>query len=390
MTRRDIGVCGAAAFLLAASVAWTETGVMDKEILIGSCAVLDGPTKFLGTETVRGAKLYFDHINSQGGVNGRKLKLDSNDDGYEPDKAINCFKKLESDGVFAAGFFVGTPTAAKYAPMAKTAKIPILGFFTGAQLLREPFQRYIINVRASYYDEAKEQVDHLYDAGAPKIAVLYQNDAFGNAVLEGVKKAMKAHGAEPVALGSFPRGTLDVDEGIKSVKSAKPDAVVLVGPYAPLAEIVKRAKAGGFSPLFTTVSFVGTEAFIKASGKDGEGTVITQVVPPPDRTDLKTVALYRKLLKEKEKDAEPNFVSLEGFVDAMVMVDGLRKAGKDLTREGFIDAIETIKDLDMGLGKNLMISYGPDDHEGFKQLYPTVVKDGKAVVFTDWKSVLPK
>ena len=377
-----------AGLLALGSPAWGETGVTDTEILIGSCSALEGPANFLGTQTVLGAKAYLNHINDQGGVHGRKIKLVAYDDSYEPAKAIECFTRLKQENVFAAAFFVGTPTAAKHVPMAESAKIPIVGLFTGAQLLHEPFKRYVISVRASYHDEAREQVDNLWNAlGMKKIGVIYQDDAFGVTVLEGVKKALAKYNAAPVTIGSFPRNTLDVNRGMELVRAGNPEAVIMVGPYAPIAEIVKRGRAAGWNPLYVTVSFVGTEAYIKAMGKDGEGAVITQVVPPYTRTDLPSVALYLKTLKKYFPEAQPNFVSLEGFVDAMVLTEGLKRAGRDLTREKLIDAIESIKDLDIGLGPQLKLNYGPRDHKGFDTVYYTVVRDGQAIVFSDWKEL---
>ena len=220
-----------------------------------------------------------------------------------------------------------------------------------------------------------------------KIAVFYQDDAFGVAVLEGVKLALAKYNAAPVALGSFPRNTLDVGRGLELVRAGAPDAVVMVGPYAPLAEMVKRGRTAGWNPLYLTVSFVGTEAFIKAAGKDGEGVVITQVVPPPTRADIPTVALYQKALKKYFPEAQPNFVSLEGYVDAVVMVEGLKRAGRDLTRERLVDAIESIRDLDIGLGPQLKLSYGPRNHKGFSSVYYTLVRDGRATVFADWREL---
>ncbi len=371
-----------------AGSAGAETGVTDSEILVGSCSALEGPANFLGTQTVIGARAYLNHVNEQGGVHGRKIKLVSYDDSYEPAKAIECFNRLKQEQVFAAAFFVGTPTGAKHAPMAELSKIPLIGLFTGAQLLHDPFKRYVINVRASYYDEAREQVDNLWNGlGVRKIGVIYQDDAFGVAVLEGVKLALKKYDAAPIALGSFPRNTLDVDRGIELVRAAGPEAVIMVGPYAPLAEVVKRGRGANWNPIYVTVSFVGTEAYIKAAGKAGEGTVITQVVPPPDRADLASVALYHKSLKKYFPDAQPNFVSLEGFVDAMVLVEGLKRAGRELTRERLVETIESIQDLDIGLGPQLKLTYGPRDHKGFDKVYYTVVRNGQPIVFTDWKDL---
>ncbi len=369
------------------AVAWGEKGLTATEIVIGSCSALQGPASALGTQTILGANTYFNMINDRGGVNGRKLKLVSYDDGYEPEKTIACVNKLiQEDDVFAMGFFVGTPTGAKAAPMAEAHKVPIIGFFSGAELLRNPLRHYVINVRASYYNEARTMVDNLVDVlGMKKIAVFYQQDAFGNAVLEGVKIALSAKGMAPVALGTFERNTLDVQAGMDKIKPSQPDAVIMVGPYAPIAEFVKRAHAEKWNSQMLTVSFVGTEAFEKAAGTDGNGVVITQVVPPPSRTDLPLVKQYGEALKKYSPGAPPSFASLEGFVDAAVIVEGLKRAGKDLTRDKLIDAIEAMHGEDIGIG--MKVNYSSTDHQGFDQLYPTVIRGGVAVPFKDWASL---
>lgn len=367
------------------------TGVTAKEILIGSCSALEGPSHALGVETVTGAKAYFSLINDEGGVNGRKLKLIAYDDSYDPAKTQVCFDHLMGDRVFALGFFVGTPTAVKYVPMAESAKIPLVGLFTGAQTLYTPLRHWVINVRASYYDETREQMDGLWDSLAyRKIGVIYPEDAFGAAVLGGVKEALKAHGTEPVAVASYERQTANVGGAIDTVRAANPQAVVLVGPPNTVAPILQQAHSKGWKPLFLTVSFVGTEELIKEAGADAEGTVITQVVPPYYLTDLKGVALYRRTLSKYAPAAQPNFVSLEGFVDAMVMVEGLKRAGKELTREGLIHGIESIHEMDLGLGPQLKLDYSAKDHKGFDHVIPTVVRGGRAVPFTDWSTAAPK
>ena len=373
---------------LASAHAEEVPGVTANSILIGSCSALEGPARFLGTQTVLGATAYIHYINEQGGVNGRKIKLLAFDDSYDPEKAPACFKRMQREGVFALGFFVGTPTAAKYVPLANEDKIPVIGLFTGAQLLYEPLKHYVINVRASYYDETREQVDKLWnDLGVHQIGVIYQDDAFGKAVLSGVELALQKHHATPAGLGTFPRNTLDVQAGLDRVLADHPQAIIVVGPYAPVAEIVTKAHAAGAHPLFLTVSFVGSEEFIKTAGKDAEGTIITQVVPPYDRTDFRTVALYRDTLKMYYSDAAPSFASFEGFVDAMVLVEGLKRAGKNLTREKLISSIESIHKMDVGLGSSFVLDYGPGDHKGFDRVYDTIVRDGKPVIFTNWKTL---
>jgi ABC-type branched-subunit amino acid transport system substrate-binding protein len=342
-------------------------------------------------ETVTGAKAYFDMINEAGGVDGRKLKLIAYDDSYDPAKTQACFDKMMEQKVFALGFFVGTPTAVKYVPMAENAKIPLVGLFTGAQTLYTPFRHCIVNVRASYFDETREQVDGLWKTlGDKKIGVIYPDDAFGATVLEGVKAALKAHSAEPVAAASYPRQTSQVGGAIDTVRAANPEAVVVVGPANTVAPILKQAHAKDWKPLFLTVSFVGTDDLIQEAGADAEGVVVTQVVPPYYLTEHKTVALYRRTLSKYYPSAQPNFVSLEGFVDAMVLVEGLKKAGKDLTREGLIRGLESIHDFDIGLGSQLKLNYGQKNHKGFDHVIPTVVRGGRAVPFTDWSTVTSK
>jgi len=368
-------------------VAAQTPGVTDNAILIGSCSALDGPAHFLGQQTVLGATTYLHSINDEGGVFGRKVQLLAFDDGYDPEKAPACFKRMTKEGVFALGFFVGTPTAKVYVPMAQEEKIPVVGLFTGAQMLYEPLKHYVINVRASYYDETREQIDKLWENNIRKIGVLYQDDAFGKTVLDGVKLALQKHNSAPVGLGTFPRNSLDVDGGLKDLMTARPQAVVVVGPYSPVAAVVKKAHAAAWHPQFLTVSFVGTEEFIREAGPDSDGTIITQVVPPYDRLDYATVALYRKELTKYYPEQKPSFASLEGFVDAMVLVEGLKRAGKDLTREKLITAIESIHEMNIGMGSKLLLDYGPNDHKGFDNVYPTIVRSGQPILLTDWSGI---
>ena len=386
-----LGFCCVCTWQLAAAapaVAQAVAGVTEKEIAIGSCSALEGPSSALGKQTVAGAKAYFSLTNDEGGVNGRKLRLIAYDDSYDPAKTQGCFDKLMADNVFALGFFVGTPTAVKYLPMAEENKIPVVGLFTGAQILYTPMRHWIITVRASYYDETREQIDGMWNTmGYRKIGVIYPDDAFGAAVLDGVKVALKAHGAEPIAVASYQRQTAKADAAISSVRAASPQAVVVAGPPNTVAPIVKHAHAAGWKPLFLTVSFVGTEELITEAGDDADGMVVTQVVPPYYLTDLKTVALYRRSLMQYAPLERPSFVSLEGFVDAMALVEGLKRAGKELTREGLIRGIESVHQLDVGLGPQLKLDYSAKDHKGFDHVIPSVIRSGRPVPFTDWSTV---
>ncbi len=390
----SLGLCAVVVclFLLPSPVfGQSVPGVSEREVLIGSCSALEGPSHFLGTETVTGAKAYLDMTNDAGGVDGRKLKLISYDDSYDPAKTEACFNRLMEQKVFALAFFVGTPTAVKYLPLAESNKIPLVGLFTGAQTLYVPLRHWVVNVRASYFDETREQMDGLWGTlGYKKIGVIYPEDPFGAAVLEGVKTALKGHGAEPAATASYPRQTSQVGGAIDTVKAANPEAVVVVGPANTVGPILKQAHAKGWKPLFLTVSFVGTDDLIQEAGSDAEGVVVTQVVPPYYLTEYKTVALYRRTLTKYYPSAQPNFVSLEGFVDAMVLVEGMKKAGKELTREGLIRGIESLHEIDMGLGSKLKLNYSSKEHKGFDSVIPTVIRGGRAVPFTGWSMAAPK
>ncbi|MFZ0738794.1 MAG: ABC transporter substrate-binding protein [Candidatus Acidiferrales bacterium] len=389
-TAKVVSAFAAAVLLLVIPLQGQEgtTGVTDTSIQMGSCSALAGPASFLGMQSQIGALAYFHIVNAGGGVYGRKIEVLTSDDGYDPENAVACFNRLVKQGIFAMGFFVGAPTAAKYMPMAEAEKIPLVGIFTGAETVYEPFRHEIITVRASYFEESREQVDSLWEArGIRKIGVIHQDDAAGHIVLEGILRAISRHQATPVAVGSFPHNSLEVDQAIKTVREADPEAVIMAGPYAPLAAILKRAHASGWHPLFLSLSFAGTEALIRAAGNDAEGVIITQVVPPYDRTDLPTIKLYRDALDKYMGGMAPAFVSLEGFVDAMVVTEGLRRAGKDLTREKFISGIESIHDQDMGLGPKFLLNYGPKRHRGFDSVYATIIRGGRAVTIADWKNL---
>jgi branched-chain amino acid transport system substrate-binding protein len=252
-------------------------------------------------------------------------------------------------------------------------------------------RHWVVNVRASYYDQTRAQMDGLWNTlSYRKIGVIYPEDAFGTTVLGRAREALQAHGVESVAVGSYERQTASVGAAIDAVRAANPQAVVVIGPPNTVAPILKQAHAKGWKPLFLTVSFVGTDELIREAGEDAEGIVITQVVPPYYLTEFRTVALYRRTLSKYAPAAQPNFVSLDGFVDAMVMVEGLKRAGKELTREGLIRGIESIHDMDADLGTELKLDCSAKDHKGFDNVRPTVVRGGRAVPFTDWSMAAPK
>jgi len=363
-------------------------GVTATSIRIGSCAPLDGPTSFLGMQIELGALSYFHMVNDEGGVHGRTIDFRFFDDGYDPEKAARCFDRLNKQDVFAIGFLVGTSTALKYVPLAEAEKMPIVGLFTGAPQLYEPPKHYVICVRASYADEAHVLIDNLWKArGIRKFGVIYQDDTFGKVVLDEVESALSAHQSNLVASGKFARNTLDVAQATKAVRDARPEAVILAGPYAPVAAILKQAHSSGWDPFFLATSFVGTEGLVRAAESDANGVIISEVLPSYDRSEEPTVKLYRTALEKYAGGTPPSYISFEGFVDAMVIVEGLKRAGKDLTRERFISAIESIQNMDVGLGPRFMLDYGVKDHKGFNSVDAVVLRNGRPLPITDWKNL---
>ncbi|MBC8460736.1 MAG: ABC transporter substrate-binding protein [Deltaproteobacteria bacterium] len=360
-------------------------GVTDSEILIGSSCPLTGHASFLGTNYIHGAQSYINYINDKGGIFGRKIRVIAYDDGYDPPRCLfNTQKLINEDKVFALFCYVGTPTSVEIIPIVEEAKIPLLGLFTGANALRNPFRKYIFNIRASYYQEIAMMIKHLVeDRKLTKFAVFYQYDAYGIDGLTGTELALKKYGLEPVATGSYPRGTINVEGALKDIIASEAEAVIMVGTYDPCAIFIKLARFKKFNPVFHNVSFVGGDELARKLGSDGEGVIITQVVPSPDaRALLLTVDKYCRLLKKYYPQDEPNYVSFEGYLNAKILVKGLEGVGKHLTRKGFIKSLEGIKDLSIGIGQP--INFGPEDHQGFDTIYFSQIKDGKIVLVTAW------
>jgi branched-chain amino acid transport system substrate-binding protein len=364
-----------------------EPGVSDKQIKLGSSLALDGPAGFLGTQIIHGMDAYIKSVNEGGGVNGRVVSVVGYNDGYEPEPCLrNTQKLIENDKVFALTNYVGTPTSLKAMPVWTAAKVPALGFFTGAEGLRTPFNRYNVHVRASYYEEAAAIIDVFVNKlKFKKIAVFYQNDAFGEAVKKGTELALQNYGMAPVAYGTFERNTLAVADGLAKILPSRPDAIVMVGTYSPLAAFVKEAKKAGLArTLFHTVSFVGPEAFAREVGSDAAKCVITTVMPPYNGSNLPLITEYKTALAKHYPLDLPNFVSLEGFVNAKVLVEGLRRAGKAPTREGLIAAVESMDPFDLG---GLSVNYGPGNHVGLHRVWFTRIRNGELVEVGDWSKL---
>jgi ABC-type branched-subunit amino acid transport system substrate-binding protein len=372
MIKRRFGVVAAlaagAVAMASLSPAAAEDGVTADTIVFGQAAVLEGPASALGQGMRAGIQAAFDEINTKGGIHGRKLKLVSLDDGYEPDRSIAATKKLiEEDKVFALIGPVGTPTSAAAQPIATAAKVPFIGAFTGAGFLRNPKLDNVINVRASYGAETEAWIKHLTeDLKIRKIAIFYQDDAFGRAGLDGVMAAMKKRGLELVAEATYERNTVAVKTALLTLKRAEPEAVVMVGAYKPCAEFIRLARKLDFGPVFLNISFVGASALAKELGPDGKGVVVTQVVPFPWDTSLKVVADYQAAIK-----AAPDFVALEGYLVGRLAIAALDKAGPQPTRAGLVRIIKDTGKFDIG---GLVMTFGPTKNEGLDEVFLTVIQ----------------
>jgi ABC-type branched-subunit amino acid transport system substrate-binding protein len=353
-------------------------GVSPTEILIGSSLALGGHASFLGTQYLHGALSLIEEINNEGGIHHRKIRLIAYDDGYDPPRCVANTKRLiHKDKVFALFCYVGTPTSVKIIDIVEENKIPLLGLFTGADKLRFPFRHYIFNVRSSYYQETNAVVRYfIEEKGLRRIAVFYQYDDYGFDGLKGTQIALQKYGLSPVAMGSFLRGTLEIEDALDKIQASEAQAVIMVGTYSPCAKFIKESRDRDFNPLFHNVSFVGADKLVEELGVAGEGVIITQVVPPPtERILLPASEQYSRLLSLYYPQDTPNFVSFEGFVNARILVDALRRAGREITREGFIRALESIRDHYVGIGS--VINFGPRDHQGMDDVYLTEVRDGR-------------
>ena len=365
----------AALVLAAAQGTAAENGVSADRILLGQSVALTGPAAQLGIQMRNGIKAYLDAVNAKGGVNGRKIELTTLDDGYEPARTVPNTKKLIAENkVFALIGYVGTPTSVPVIPIFSEAKVPFIGPFTGAEALRAPFNRYIFHVRASYYDETDKIVEQVVSIGGKNIAVFYQNDGYGQAGLKGVEIATQKRNMKIAALGTVERNTVMVEEAVAKILAAKPDAVVMISAYTACAEFIRQMKKAGSAATFYNVSFVGSKALADALGKDGVGVAISQVVPYPWGTAVPVVKEYQQL-SEKAGFKDYNFSAIEGFLVAKVFVEGLRRTGKNLTREAFIGEMEKMHDVDLG---GFYVSYSPTNHAGSKFVDLTIIgRDGK-------------
>ena len=354
-----------------------EPGVSENKILFGQSAAFQGPASALGIGVREGVLAAFDEANRAGGVHGRRLDLVSYDDGYEPTKAIvNTRRLIEDDQVFALVGEVGTPTSRAVQPIATAADVPFVGAFTGAGFLRDPGLRNVINVRASYDQETEAWIRYLVDdLGLTRVAILYQDDSFGRVGLAGVVKALDRRGLALIAEGTYMRNTSAVKTAFLAIRRSQPEAVVMVGAYKPCAAFIKLARRFEIDARFVNISFVGSDALAKELGEAGEGVIISQVVPLPDEREIPLVKRYREAILASNPDSRPGFVSLEGYLIGRLVVDALRHAGPDISREKFLSTIYEVGEFDFD---GLSLVYGAADNQGLDRVFLTAIgADGR-------------
>lgn len=349
-------------------------------ITIGMSNALTGPTGALGTDFRTGAQIYFDRINEHGGIHGRKLNLVSYDDGYEPVATIsNTRTLLEKDKAFLLFGYVGTPTSRVTLPIAARLGIPFIAPFTGAGFLRQPDMPVVFNVRASYADETEAMVKYLTETlHFTRIGLFIQDDAYGSAGRNGARKALEKRNLQVVSVGKYKRNTSDILPALDKLRAANPQAVIMVGAYAPSAAFIQQARKTGFNPVFMNVSFVGTQQLTEALGRDGEGVYITQVMPSPYDTSLPLIRAYQA---DATNSKVPNmnmfnYGTLEGYVGANVLVHMISSTGSALSRAAFISTSENLGRFNIS---GLNFSFSPNNHQGSTRVYLTRIVSGTVV-----------
>lgn len=351
-----------------------ESGVAADRILFGQAAPLEGPAASLGRGMRDGIAAAFAEANRAGGVKGRRLDLLSRDDGYEPTRSVEATRGLiEQDRVFALIGPVGTPTSQAAQPVAAEAGVPFVAPFTGAGFLRDPGLTNVVNLRASYFQETEVMVERLTkDLGASRVAVFYQDDAFGRAGLEGTRRALERRGMQTAAEGTYERNTTAVRGAVLAIQRGRPDAVVMVGAYKPCAEFIKVARQVRLNPAFVNISFVGSDALARELGPAGEGVLVTQVVPFPRDPSAPLARRYQEALRAHDPAAEPGFVSLEGYLAGRLAAAALERLPGEPTRQGFLRAIlggDAPFDLD-----GLRLTFGSGDNQGSDEVHFTVLR----------------
>jgi ABC-type branched-subunit amino acid transport system substrate-binding protein len=369
-----LAVTNKLAVALLACVLWgralAEPGITANEIILGQAAGFTGSVAGTVKELTAGAKAYFERVNATGGVHGRKIVLESVDDGFDPKRTPDAIRKLIAEKqVFAMFLSRGTPTNEAAYPVLEEMKVPLVGPSTGAMSMYDPPRKYLFPVRPSYHSETAKIVAQLVSTGINRVAVFHTDDSFGKDGLTGTLNALKKHSLTPVVVASHARGTVKVEEAVAAISKADPQAVIMVTVLDAGVAFIKQMKKTGASPLFVTLSNNSSNAFIKNLGEDGHGVAVSQVSPYPFYRSMPITQEFHDVIKGRQ-DVSASYASMEGFIAAKVMVEGLRRAGPKPTREKLISALESMKRLDLG---GVDVTYGPQNRTGTEYIDITII-----------------
>lgn len=370
-------IAGMGAMALAPwGLAQAAQGVTDSEIIIGQSLDLSGPLAQMAPDMQRAVQTYFDGVNAQGGVHGRRLRLLTLDDGYRPDATVKNVHKLIDENVFALCNLTGTANVAAILPLLakENPPLPLISPFTGADLIRDPAIEHVFNIRASYSDEVEKLVQHLSTIGVPRIALLWTDNAFGKDGLAGAQESMRKRGQQLHADASIAPDLSNLAQAVQKLSAAEPNSIIMITAGAPTVSFIKAYRKVNRATRFYTLSVMGTQATLRALGDDGVGVVVTTVVPFPWSQSLPLAREYRQALEKNGFKDNVSFIGLETYINAKVLVEGLRRAGKDLTRQRFISALESIRRLDIG---GFEVDYGKGVRQGSKFVDLTYIGQGE-------------
>ena len=368
--------CGLAAAALVWCGAVSAQTAVGKPLRIGQSAGVTGPVAGVVKEQIAGAQLYLHSVNENGGVNGRPVELITYDDGFDPARtAVNARKLVEQDNVLALFMVHGTEEAESTLPILLSDKVPLVAPLTGAITMYRPFNRYVFNVRAKYQDEVARAVRHLVTSGITKIGIFSSTDGFGGDVLEGYYSAMEASHLQPAGMASFSRPMGDISAAAATLAKAKPEAVLVAGAGSEARRIIREVRKAGADPQFVTLSDNAADSFIRDMGEDGHGLIITQVVPGINSSQMSIASEYRNQARRQGMAASNP--GMEGFMSAKVLVEALRRAGPEPTREKLVAALESMRNYDLG---GLLISYSPNNHAGSSFVEMSIVSSSGKLI----------
>jgi len=347
-------------------------GVSDKEILLGHTAGFSGPVAGSVKESTDGALLYFEHLNSRGGVHGRKIVLRSLDDGFDPKRAGENVKRILSETPpFAFVLTRGTPHTEMALPLVKAANIPIITPGTGADIFHTPVNPLVFNLRSKYQLEVERAIEYLVSTGIGKIGLVHVDDSFGKDGLTGFARKMAELNLKPAFVATFDRTTGDTAAAAQAVLKAAPQATLVVGSAAHSAGLIDKVRKAGNQTLFVTLSNNGTKSYIKNLGANGRGVIVTQVFPNPATSTLPVAREMRRLAKDR-KDFVLSQQAMEGFLTAKLIAEGLQRAGRQPTPKAMMAALETLRDHDLG---GFFVTFTPSDHSGGKFVEMSIIDE---------------